>query len=102
MSEHPFLIDHEVDLVRHYRSERGCHDGYVLLSFRGHDEAAEIIGWQQHLGDPSNFVSGVVAVAFDWLCYETMGFTDYEVAEKWLPLLHEETKQFFQVPGGAA
>ncbi len=105
---HPFLCDSEVKLVQQYRADNDFNHGYVVLCFLPvnlQDEnafLAEVTGWKLHLDNPQGFVPGVVAVDPNFMCWEAVDGDDYNGAKKWLPLLHEETKQFFHSVGGAA
>lgn len=105
MSLHPFLLDSDIDLIKAYRSQTGFQHGFVVLCFLpfsiNDSTITEVTGWKLHLDNPQGFVPGVVAFDTDFLCWEAVDGDDYNGAKKWIPLLHEETKQFYQVSGGA-
>lgn len=105
MSLHPFLLDSDIDLIKTYRSETGFHHGFVVVCFLpvSFDDSPEtqITGWKLHLDNPQGFVPGVVAVDADFLCWEAFDGDDYNGAKKWIPIFHEETKQY-QVSGGGS
>lgn len=108
MKHHPFLLDPEIELINSYRTETGFQHGFVVIvslpvSLEKEDAPiTEITGWKLHLDNPQGFLPGVVAVDSNFLCWEAVDGDDYNGAKKWIPLLHQETKQYFHGSGGAA